>query len=46
MVFIGEKEELLDAVMDHAVLIHGHKDTPEHREELATALEPASAYKP
>jgi len=29
------KSELLDAAVQHAVTVHGHKDTPEFRTEIA-----------
>ena len=29
------KNELLDAAVQHAVTVHGHKDTPEFRTELS-----------
>jgi predicted small metal-binding protein len=29
------KQELVDAAVQHAVAVHGHKDTPELREQLA-----------
>ena len=29
------ERELLDAAVQHAVAVHGHKDTPEFREQLA-----------
>jgi predicted small metal-binding protein len=37
----GTEEELLDAAADHAVAKHGHENTPELREMLRGALEPA-----
>jgi predicted small metal-binding protein len=30
------KQELVDAAVQHAVMVHGHQDTPEFREEIAT----------
>ena len=30
--------ELLDAAVQHAVAVHGHKDTPEFRSQLKGAL--------
>ena len=30
--------ELLDAAVQHAVAVHGHKDTPEFRAQLRSAL--------
>jgi hypothetical protein len=44
MVFIGEEQELLDAVVAHAVSKHGHEDTPSTRQEIAESLEPAEQY--
>lgn len=43
----GEDDEVLRAAVLHAVDVHGHKDTPEFRNELKKALkpEPASASK-
>jgi predicted small metal-binding protein len=32
------EQELLDASIQHMVTIHGHKDTPEFREELKKAF--------
>ena len=32
------------AAVAHAIADHGHEDTPELREQLASLLEPASAY--
>lgn len=29
------ENELLDAAAQHAAIVHGHKDTPEFRRELA-----------
>ncbi|MDT3685885.1 MAG: DUF1059 domain-containing protein [Pseudorhodoplanes sp.] len=33
------EKELLDAAVQHAVAVHGHKDTPELREQLAKICE-------
>lgn len=43
----GEDDEVLRAAVLHAVDVHGHKDTPEFRNELKKALkpEPSSASK-
>jgi predicted small metal-binding protein len=35
------KQELVDAAVQHAVSVHGHKDTPELREQLGTMAKPA-----
>ena len=37
----GTEEEVLDAAAAHAVATHGHEETPELREMLRGALEPA-----
>ena len=34
----GEEEEVLRAAVMHAVDVHGHRDTPEFRNELRRAL--------
>ena len=36
----GEDDEVLRAAVMHAVDVHGHKDTPEFRNELRKALRP------
>jgi predicted small metal-binding protein len=32
------KEELVQAAVQHAVAVHGHQDTPEFREQLASLI--------
>jgi predicted small metal-binding protein len=32
------KQELVDAAVQHAVMVHGHQDTPEFREQLTTMV--------
>ena len=32
------QRELLDAAVQHAVAVHGHTDTPEFRDQLASAI--------
>ncbi|MCX7892233.1 MAG: DUF1059 domain-containing protein [Burkholderiales bacterium] len=32
------EKELLDAAMQHAVAVHGYKDTPEVRKQIAGAM--------
>ncbi|MBN9429776.1 MAG: DUF1059 domain-containing protein [Burkholderiales bacterium] len=32
------ENELLDAAVQHAVAVHGHRDTPELRQQLKTAF--------
>jgi hypothetical protein len=39
----GTEDEVLDAASAHAVASHGHDNTPELREMLRGALEPAEA---
>jgi predicted small metal-binding protein len=39
----GSEQEVLDTAAAHAVAVHGHEDTPELREMLRGALEPAEA---
>ena len=34
--------ELIDAAVEHAVAAHGHTDTPELRQQLATLLKPGT----
>ena len=34
----GTEEEVLDLAVLHAVTIHGHKDTPELREQIRSLL--------
>lgn len=37
------QRELLDAATQHAVAVHGHKDTPELRAQLAKMFKPQNA---
>jgi predicted small metal-binding protein len=32
------EKELIDAAVQHAVAVHGHKDTPEFRKEIMGAM--------
>jgi len=32
------KEELIEAAVQHAVAVHGHEDTPEFRQQLASII--------
>ena len=32
------EKELIDAAVQHAVAVHGHKDTPEFREEIVKSM--------
>ncbi|MDX1457168.1 MAG: DUF1059 domain-containing protein [Marinobacter sp.] len=36
------KEELLEAVVQHAVQVHGHEDTPEFRQQILGMLKEGS----
>ncbi len=33
------EKELIEAAVQHAVAVHGHKDTPEFRKQLAGAMQ-------
>lgn len=39
----GTEEEVVKAGSEHAISAHGHADTPELRDEIRSALEPAEA---
>jgi predicted small metal-binding protein len=32
------ERELVDAAVQHAVAVHGHKDTPEFRQQIVSAI--------
>jgi hypothetical protein len=34
-----KKEELLDAAVQHAVAVHGHKDSPQLREQIGSMIQ-------
>lgn len=38
LVIAGEEEHVLDAAVAHAIKSHGHKDSPELREQLRGVL--------
>jgi predicted small metal-binding protein len=38
----GTEDELLDAAVQHAVSAHGHKNTPELREQIKSMLKDAA----
>ena len=46
LTIIGDKDEVMEAAVQHAATAHGHEDTPEMREQLRSMLEPESAYTP
>jgi len=33
-----KKDEVLDAAVQHAVAVHGHKDSPELREQIGSMI--------
>ncbi|HEU5339412.1 MAG TPA: DUF1059 domain-containing protein [Sulfuricaulis sp.] len=37
-IFADSEDELLEVAIQHAVSVHGHKDTPEFREQLRKAF--------
>jgi len=37
------EKELLEAAVQHAVAVHGHKDTPEFRKQLKSILKDGAA---
>ena len=37
----GEEDEVLKAATQHAVTVHGERDTPQFRDELKKHLKPA-----
>ena len=39
------EKELLEAAVQHAVAVHGHKDTPEFRQQLKSMLKDGPAPK-
>ncbi len=38
----GEEDEVIKAATQHAVAVHGEKDTPQLRDELRKHLKPAA----
>jgi len=36
------EDELLEVAVQHAVKVHGHKDTPEFRQQLKKAFRPGN----
>ena len=46
LTIIGPEDDVVDAAVQHAVASHGHKESPEMREQLRAMLEPESAYVP
>ena len=39
----GERDEVIRAATEHAVSVHGHENTPELRDMVASGLEPEGA---
>jgi Protein of unknown function (DUF1059) len=46
LTIIGDEEEVVAAAAQHAVVVHGHEDTPDLREQLRAMLEPEESYIP
>ena len=44
LVMIGDRDEVEQAAIEHAVSVHGHADTPELREQIHEFVEPAENY--
>lgn len=44
LTIIGEEDEVVRAAAEHAVAMHGHKDTPEMREQLRGVLEDETSF--
>jgi hypothetical protein len=44
LTIIGEADEVIAVAAQHAVAVHGHKDTPELRERFRALLEPEASY--
>jgi len=46
LVMSGEEDELLRAATQHAITVHGHRDSPELRRQLRSAFkrEPPEAH--
>lgn len=38
MVMSGEEDDLLRAATQHAITVHGHRDTPELRKQLRSSM--------
>jgi hypothetical protein len=39
----GERDEVIRAASEHAASVHGHEDSPELRDMIASGLEPEPA---
>jgi hypothetical protein len=46
LTIIGEEDEVIATAAQHAVVVHGHEDTPELRAQLRELLEPEGSYVP
>jgi hypothetical protein len=46
LTIIGDQEEVIRAAAEHAASVHGHEDSPELREQVASFLEPEESYVP
>lgn len=46
LTIIGEEDEVIDAAARHAVVVHGHTDSPELRAQVRALLESEGSYAP
>lgn len=46
LVIAGEEDEVVRAAVDHAMKVHGEKDTPEFRERVRASLRDEETYRP
>jgi Protein of unknown function (DUF1059) len=44
LTIIGDEDEVLQAAAQHAVSVHGHKDTPQLKDDIRGMLEPEDSY--
>jgi hypothetical protein len=44
LTIIGEEDEVIRTAAEHSASVHGHKDTPELREQIRDFLEPEETY--
>jgi len=46
LTIIGEEDDVIETAVQHAATVHGHRDSPEMREQLGAMLEPEANYIP
>lgn len=46
LTIIGDEEEVVRTAAEHSSSVHGHRDTPELREQIRAMLEDEGAYVP